>query len=207
MVPEFEKAAFSLKKGEIHEPIKSQFGYHIIQVLDRQEAHTPTFREKENEIARKVYQEDMAASFSADLAKELNRELQKNKNIEFQLKKYGLTWRDAPNVNRRAKIFGSDEPAQKLNLLAMELNSNQKYLKQPYALNQSFYILRFKGSQKATKEDFMEEEEEWTKTLQEQYANNRTSQWLAYLKDHSQIRIAPQYAPQENPLSQGLTLN
>ncbi len=37
MVPEFEAAAYSLKVGEISQPVKSQFGYHIIQVLAHEE--------------------------------------------------------------------------------------------------------------------------------------------------------------------------
>ena len=35
MVPEFEKVMDSLKPNEISEPIKSRFGWHIIQVLER----------------------------------------------------------------------------------------------------------------------------------------------------------------------------
>ncbi|HKJ39970.1 MAG TPA: peptidylprolyl isomerase [Anaerolineales bacterium] len=37
MVPEFEEAAFSQEIGVVGEPVQSQFGYHIIQVLARQE--------------------------------------------------------------------------------------------------------------------------------------------------------------------------
>jgi parvulin-like peptidyl-prolyl isomerase len=34
MVKEFDKAAFTLEKGQISEPVKTQFGYHLIKRLD-----------------------------------------------------------------------------------------------------------------------------------------------------------------------------
>lgn len=36
MVPEFEKACFSAKKGDIIGPVKTQFGYHLIKIVDTQ---------------------------------------------------------------------------------------------------------------------------------------------------------------------------
>ena len=44
-VPEFEKAAFTLPKGEISDLIKTQYGFHIIKVLDKETAHTKTLDE------------------------------------------------------------------------------------------------------------------------------------------------------------------
>ena len=44
-VPEFEKTAFSLPKGSISDLVKTQYGFHIIKILDKETAHTKPFEE------------------------------------------------------------------------------------------------------------------------------------------------------------------
>ncbi len=43
MIPEFENAVFALPLGEISQPVRTQFGYHIIQVQERLVSRSPRF--------------------------------------------------------------------------------------------------------------------------------------------------------------------
>jgi peptidyl-prolyl cis-trans isomerase D len=57
MVPDFEKAAFALKKGEVSEPIRTQFGWHVIKVEDKKEGTTKTLEEARDEIKNRLAEE------------------------------------------------------------------------------------------------------------------------------------------------------
>lgn len=66
MVPEFAKAAFALKKGEVSKsPVKTQFGWHIIEVQDERMKPVPTFDEIKEALAvqerRQILEETIKA--------------------------------------------------------------------------------------------------------------------------------------------------
>ncbi len=65
MVTEFSEAAFAMKVGEISDPVRSQFGYHIIKVTDRKEARTIPFDEAKVIIKEKLKEEKMQAAFES----------------------------------------------------------------------------------------------------------------------------------------------
>jgi parvulin-like peptidyl-prolyl isomerase len=58
MVPPFEEAAFSLEPGDLSEPVKTRFGYHLIKVADHIEAGTREVGEVRDVIIRQLQQQD-----------------------------------------------------------------------------------------------------------------------------------------------------
>lgn len=54
MVPEFERTAFALKKDEISQPVRSSFGWHVIQQLDHQLEGTASFEDVREPLAKRL---------------------------------------------------------------------------------------------------------------------------------------------------------
>lgn len=69
MVPAFADAAFKLKDGEISAPVKSQFGWHVIQTEGRRQKTFPAFDQVKDQIARYAVQKaqsELIASLRKD---------------------------------------------------------------------------------------------------------------------------------------------
>jgi peptidyl-prolyl cis-trans isomerase D len=91
-VPEFEKAAFTLPKGSISDLVKTQYGFHIIKVLDKETAHTKTFDEVKDSI-RAPLMLAKADKQASDIADKLSATIrQSNKmSLDDLAKQFHLT--------------------------------------------------------------------------------------------------------------------
>jgi len=65
MVPEFEKAAYALKVGEVSAPVKTRFGYHLIRVTAREPRPAAPFPEVRENLRQRLLGERQQAAFEA----------------------------------------------------------------------------------------------------------------------------------------------
>jgi len=56
MVPEFAAAAFKMEPGQVSDPVKSEFGWHVIKVEGKREKSFPPFDQVKDQVARYVAQ-------------------------------------------------------------------------------------------------------------------------------------------------------
>ena len=78
MIPEFSRAVFALQKGQISEPVKTPFGWHIILLEDRRMSEPPTFDEVRDELKDMLMKQDVSNVLADERAK-LKVEIKKKK--------------------------------------------------------------------------------------------------------------------------------
>lgn len=90
MVPEFEDAAFSLEVGERSEPIQSGFGYHIIEVLDKNELDEDigTLEDNKEDIRRSILEREMNDPEFMQQASEKLEQLIQDADIDVKIEEF-----------------------------------------------------------------------------------------------------------------------
>ena len=91
-VAEFEKAAFSLPKGSISDLVKTQYGFHILKIIDKESAHTKPFDEVKDSIRTPLLLSE-ADKQAGDIADKLSQAIRQSNKVSLDdlAKQYHLT--------------------------------------------------------------------------------------------------------------------
>jgi peptidyl-prolyl cis-trans isomerase D len=102
MVPEFEQAAFSMQPGQISDLVKSQFGFHIIKVVDHKPASTRSLDEVRAQIQETLSNQRVDQQIT-DRTRDLDARITKPSDLDTIAKESGVTVAESG-------FFARDEP-------------------------------------------------------------------------------------------------
>ena len=135
MVPEFDNAVFSGKKGDLVAPVKTQFGYHIIKIVDVKAAQAKPLKEVRAEIEALYQQQAAIRAFAEDAENFSNMVYEQSESLQPVAERFGLKIQTVKNVTRDFEdqlinpnvieaLYGFDVLEDKRNSNAIEVASN-----------------------------------------------------------------------------------
>ena len=138
MVPEFEQAVFSQKKGELSGLVKSQFGYHIIEVTDTRGGEVQTLDEVKAQIADEIKNQKMTAQYADAQGRFSEMVYEGGQSFENVAKELGMSVEsfkgltqgapNAPEVLKDpkviAEVFSTDSIEDKNNTKAVQVGES-----------------------------------------------------------------------------------
>jgi peptidyl-prolyl cis-trans isomerase D len=150
MVPEFEEYAFSAPLKKMSEPIKSQFGYHLIEVTDKKPARPAELKDHEKSLAKELWARDQYDIQLKSLEEALSaKDFSK---VESIIQKWGMKWEETGFFTLADDQAGSLQSSVAVEK-AWELSSDKPYLAQLVRDGGYVYLMRFKAEQNQSKKE------------------------------------------------------
>jgi len=142
-VPEFQQAAFSLPKGAISDLVKTQYGFHIIKVLDHENAHTKSFEEVRDSILQPLLDEKVnneANNISDQMAAAVRQS--DRQPLDDLAKKFNLETGDIPPIASTEPV-GPLGSAPAVDQALFEMNPGE--ISEPIQVDKGFVIVTVKS--------------------------------------------------------------
>ena len=183
-VPEFDQVLFALESGDISDPVKTQFGYHIIRLDELKEGRKKEFNEIEEELTLE-YSQLLAEDQLYGLAEELDDlALQAYNELDSVADELSLELNQVSAITRNGESFLNQEP-ELIDILFSPSSIEQSENTPVYEFNNSIIVARVVDHRLPVIKTFKEVEGEIKNTLavqlSSQIANDRATEILVEL--------------------------
>jgi peptidyl-prolyl cis-trans isomerase D len=147
MVPEFDQVAFTLEPGQVSDLVKTQYGYHVIKVVDKKPGTTRPLAEVRQQLNDQLAYERAQAQ-AADLAESLGKQISKPADLDKVAKAQGLAVQESGFFARDEPILGlgpSPEAAAKAfdmkpDEVAGPLRASRGFVFETFVAKQDSYV-------------------------------------------------------------------
>ena len=202
MVKEFEDKAFAMKAGEVSEPVKTMFGWHIIKVEERKEAQDRAFDTVKEEIAKKVLIQKRDTELAKEKAESFLARLKAGESLEvvfpepeeeaenteeessWKVEETGLFARGSTNYIPR--IGPSDE----LKDAVWKLSMDKPLADRLFEVDGDIYIVRLKEHKEPDPTQFDSEKDQMLASARMRMGGMAYRNWLEEMKEDASI-VAP----------------
>src|SRR6266478_1153792 len=146
-VPEFEKTAFSLGPGQVSELVKTQYGFHIIKVLEKETAHTKPFEEVKDSLRAPLLL-TQADKLASDTAYQLSSEIRQSSKISLDdlANKHHLTVNETRPISATDPLLELADSKEAKNAI-FQLRMGE--LNPPVRTDRGYVVLSLKSIQSA----------------------------------------------------------
>lgn len=199
MVPEFEQAAFTQKPNELGKPVKTEYGYHLIQVLDKKAAVNRTEADVSEEIAGILIAKDK----SKVAVEKLQEALKKGDEaaVKAFVTEHKLKWEETGAFDIQTENVPKIGPNEEVVRTAFRLTPEKPLADALMREGGRALIVRYKAVP-ADKKD--EKKDDKSELVAEMKGNRRSEEvirkWVDDLRKSARIAPNPQLFAKQQPI-------